>query len=101
MAATGGSAASGWRIERRGEVVAPAAVVGRVVRDDFRESSLSLSSNPFAPADLTVVAKGDILRHEASPVSPMPPGLIDTFSKEEIFHLLDLLETGGTLEGNR
>jgi putative heme-binding domain-containing protein len=67
------------------------SVVGRVVRDDFRESTISISSNPFAPGDLTVIAKGDIVAHESSPISPMPPGLLDSFSKEEVSQLLDFL----------
>ena len=70
-------------------------VVGRVVRDDFRESTISISSNPFAPADLTVIAKQDIASHEPSPASPMPPGLLDAFSKDEIFQLLDFLANAG------
>ena len=67
-------------------------VAGRVVRDDFRESTISISANPFAPAELTLVPKGDIASSEPSPVSPMPPGLLDGFSKDEIFQLLDFLD---------
>jgi len=67
-------------------------VAGRVVRDDFRESSLSISSDPFAPTVLTVVSKSDIASSQPSPVSPMPPGLLDGFSREEIFQLLEFLE---------
>jgi putative heme-binding domain-containing protein len=68
-------------------------VAGRVVRDDFRESTIAISRNPFAPSDLTVISKKDIASSEPSPVSPMPPGLIDTFSREEILQLLDHLDS--------
>ncbi|MGI9244616.1 MAG: c-type cytochrome, partial [Verrucomicrobiales bacterium] len=67
-------------------------VAGRVVRDDFRKSSLSISSDPFAPTVLTVVSKADIAHSERSLVSPMPPGLLDQFSKDEVFQLLDFLQ---------
>ncbi len=65
--------------------------MGRVVRDDFRESTISISANPFAPAVLNDIAKGDIVSHEPSAISPMPPGLLDTFSREEVHQLLDFL----------
>ena len=70
-------------------------VVGRVVRDDFRASTISISPNPFAPTELTVVKKGEIVSSEPSPVSPMPPGLLDGFTEEEINHLLDFLQGAG------
>jgi hypothetical protein len=63
-----------------------------VVRDDFRESTISISANPFAPSELTVVPKAEIASSKPSPVSPMPPGLLDGFSRDEIFQLLDFLE---------
>ncbi len=69
-----------------------AIVAGRVVRDDFRESSISISSDPFAPTVLTVISKNDIASSQPSPVSSMPPGLLDGFSREEVFQLLDFLE---------
>ena len=70
-------------------------VAGRVVRDDIRKSTISLSPNPFAPDELTVVAKKDIKAHQVAPGSPMPPGLLDTFSRDDVLHLLAFLESGG------
>ena len=71
-------------------------IAGRVVRDDIRNSTISLSTNPFAPDQLTVVSKKDIRSHEIAPGSPMPPNLLDSLTKEEVFHLLAFLEAGGT-----
>ena len=71
-------------------------VTGRVAFDDFRKSLLSIASNPFAPDDLTEVSKTDIESFEESPVSPMPPALLDTLSKDEILDLLVWMESGGT-----
>ena len=70
-------------------------VVGRVVRDDFRKSTVSLVANPFAPDELTIVSKKEIGSHEVSPASPMPPGLLDSLSREEVDQLLAFIEHGG------
>jgi putative heme-binding domain-containing protein len=70
-------------------------VAGQLVRDDRRASTISLASSPFAPKQLTVVSKHDISSSARSPVSPMPPGLLDTLTREEIEHLLAFLQAGG------
>lgn len=66
-------------------------VAGQLVRDDRRDSRISLAPNPFAPDQLTVVSKHDIVKSERSPVSPMPPGLLDGFTREEIEQLIGYL----------
>jgi putative heme-binding domain-containing protein len=70
-------------------------VQGRIVQNDFRESKLSLSTNPFAPSDLVTLPKSEIRSWEESPVSPMPPALIDTLTRAEIHDLLGFLLSGG------
>ncbi|MCP5551503.1 MAG: PQQ-dependent sugar dehydrogenase [Akkermansiaceae bacterium] len=70
-------------------------IQGRIVQNDFRESKLSLSTNPFAPAELVVIPKSEIQGWEESPISPMPPALLDTLTKEEIGDLLAFLLSGG------
>lgn len=70
-------------------------VQGRIVRDDFRESKLILATNPFRPADLVTLPKAEIRSWEESPVSPMPPALLDTLEKREIEALLVFLMSGG------
>lgn len=70
-------------------------VMGRIVQNDFRESKLTLATNPFAPAELLTIPKAEIKTWEESPVSPMPPALLDTLTAEEVEDLLGFLLTGG------
>ncbi len=66
-------------------------VLGRLIRDDIRASELYVAKNPFAPNELTKVAKSEIEAYEPSPVSPMPPSLVDRLSREEILDLVAFL----------
>ena len=69
-------------------------VSGRIVGDDFRQSLLTLGTNPFDPSERQQVAKGDIAKSEESAVSPMPTGLLDTLSREQVLDLLAWLVAG-------
>ncbi len=69
---------------------------GRVALDDFRKSTIYLSTNPFLPDDLTEIPKDTIESLEESPVSPMPPALLNTLTKEDILDLLEWISLGGT-----
>ena len=73
-------------------------VMGRIVQNDFRESKLTLTTNPFVPSELVTIPKGEIRSWEESPVSPMPPALLDTLTREEIEDLLGFLLAGGKTE---
>ena len=73
-------------------------VQGRIVQDDFRASTLTLSTNPFAPSDLVTIPKAEIRTWEESPVSPMPPALLDSLTKEEINDLLGFMLSGGRVD---
>lgn len=70
-------------------------VQGRIVQNDFRQSLLTLATNPFAPAELLSIPKSEIASWEESPVSPMPPALLDSLSREEIRDLVAFLMSGG------
>lgn len=70
-------------------------VLGRIVQNDFRASTLTLSTNPFAPSEIVIIPKAEIRSWEESPVSPMPPALLDSLTKEEINDLLGFLLSGG------
>lgn len=70
-------------------------VVGRIVGHDFRESILSVSQNPFNPGELIEIPKSAIASYEESPVSPMPPGLLNTLNREEVLDLIAWLESDG------
>ena len=54
-----------------------------------------LATNPFAPAESVTLAKSDIKHWEPSPVSPMPPALLDTLTRAEIEDLLAFILSGG------
>jgi putative heme-binding domain-containing protein len=73
-------------------------VMGRIVQNDFRESKLTLTTNPFVPSELVTIPKGEIRSWEESPVSPMPPALLDTLTREEIEDLLGFLLAGGKVD---
>jgi putative heme-binding domain-containing protein len=73
-------------------------VLGRIVQNDFRASTLTLSTNPFAPSELVTIPKSEIRSWEESPVSPMPPALLDSLTKEEINDLLGFLISGGHVD---
>ena len=63
-------------------------VSGRIIGDDFRQSLLTLAQNPFDPGERRQIAKGVISKSEAMPVSPMPTGLLDTLTREDVFDLM-------------
>ena len=66
-------------------------IMGRQIDDT--PTKIALAENPFT-SDRTEIAKADIKSRELSPISPMPPALLNLFSKEEIIDLLTYLETG-------
>ena len=70
-------------------------LVGRVVRNDFRKSIVTVATNPFDLWQFNEVAKRDIASSAVSDISPMPPGLLDTLTREEIDDLIAYLEAGG------
>lgn len=68
---------------------------GRIIRDDFRESKLVLAPRADAPSELISIAKSEIEAWHESPQSPMPNGLLDTLTREEIEDLLAFILRGG------
>ena len=75
------------------------SVTGRLLRDDFRESTLHLSTDPFDPTKLTPVSKERIVRLTESEISPMPPSLVSSFEKEEVLTLVQWLVQGPKVRG--
>ncbi len=70
-------------------------IVGRLVRrGDYRKPVLRLAPNPLDADRVVEVPKKRIRSHRRLPVSPMPEGLLDTLTKEEILDLLAYLEAG-------
>ncbi|MGA0871683.1 MAG: family 16 glycoside hydrolase [Phycisphaerales bacterium] len=66
-------------------------VIGRIVRDD---DVVELIVDPYTGQTTKVAAK-DIVAREASPVSPMPMGLLSTLELEQILDLVAYIESGG------
>ncbi|MFM7039782.1 MAG: c-type cytochrome [Planctomycetaceae bacterium] len=74
------------------ETKAGLVVTGRVVEET--EEKVVLRPNPLAAGTVTV-AKSEIESRELSKTSPMPTGLLNTFSREEVLDLLAYLESPG------
>jgi len=69
-------------------------VLGRLMRDDFRGSTLHFSTNPFDASEQVTVPKSEIASMKESEVSPMPTHLLSTFTKEEVVSLIQWLVSG-------
>jgi putative heme-binding domain-containing protein len=68
-------------------------ITGRAVTGD--ETSLIVSTDPLAFDQFVRVPLAEIAEQKASTVSPMPTGLVNTLTTEEIFDLLAYLESDG------
>ena len=66
---------------------------GRIVSDDAK--TIVLAINPVDPDQRRRINKADIASQRVSEVSPMPGGLIDTLTREEVMDLLAWIESGG------
>jgi len=71
-----------------------ATLSGAVAPADFRLPVLRLASDPLAPERLVDIRKDDIVSYVESEISPMPPGLLDRLTREEILDLLAYIEAG-------
>ena len=73
-------------------------LIGRIIQSgDFRSASLRIVSDPLRPDQFTEIAKRDIESHSTVPTSPMPAGLLDTLTKDEIVDLITFIESGGAV----
>ena len=69
--------------------------VGRMVTEgDFRSEKLLLNVDPLRPANLVEIDKKQIVETRMTTTSPMPEGLLDPFTIDEIRDLLAFLESG-------
>ncbi len=68
------------------------ALSGTIEREDG--SSVVVRTSPLA-GQTTSLRKTEIIRREVSPISPMPPGLLNVLSENQILDLLAFLESGG------
>ncbi len=66
---------------------------GRLV--DESADQLVLVPNPLEPEKRVEVRKSDVTQRSFSKTSPMPAGLVDSLSKEDILDLVLFLESAG------
>ncbi len=68
-------------------------VVGQLAGGD--KEQLYFSTNPLEPAQITRIRRDSIETRQASFVSSMPMGLLNTLTEEEILDLMAWVESGG------
>jgi putative heme-binding domain-containing protein len=66
---------------------------------DYRSPLLRIATDPFKPWKCVEIAKTQVDTYLPSPVSPMPGGLLDTFTAAEILDLLAFLEAPAVQDG--
>jgi len=66
---------------------------GVIVRED--EKAYYVATNLLTPNSLTTILKDDVDDMVPSKVSPMPNGLLDVLTKQEIYDLVSYLQAGG------
>ena len=67
-------------------------ISGQVVTGgDYRSSELKVATDPLDLTKVVVIAKKEIQQHRPSNTSPMPEGLLDTLTAEEVEDLLAFL----------
>ncbi|MBL9115877.1 MAG: c-type cytochrome [Verrucomicrobiaceae bacterium] len=68
-------------------------VIGRVMGEEG--GKLNVSSNPFAPQDLTSIPASEVASKKPYTISMMPPGLINALSQDELLDLVAYVMSGG------
>jgi hypothetical protein len=67
-------------------------VIGRIVDED--DDQLAVQPNPLS-SERVVIKKSEIAERRPSKISPMPDGLVNLLSQEEILDLLAYIESTG------
>jgi putative heme-binding domain-containing protein len=67
-----------------------------VMSGDYRAEKLRIATDPLRPSLVVELDKKEIEVHRLAPTSPMPTGLLDTFTREEIADLLAYLVGGAS-----
>ena len=68
-------------------------ITGVIVKED--EQSYQVATNLLTPNTLTMIRKADVDEKIASTLSPMPTGLLNVLTKEEILELHAFVASGG------
>jgi putative heme-binding domain-containing protein len=72
-------------------------LTGRLVPGDYRSTQLQIVPSLLEPEKVVSVAKAEIAARHVAAVSPMPTGLIDVLTREEIADLLAYLAAAGRI----
>ncbi|MEL6922432.1 MAG: c-type cytochrome [Bacteroidota bacterium] len=70
--------------------------IGRIASE--KDDVVKVVINPYNPSYTVDLAKADITSRELSPVSPMPPSLLNRLNEDEIVHLFAYLLSGADEE---
>ena len=71
-------------------------VVGRILEET--DDKVVVMVNPLEPDKKTTIKKSDIAKRGPSKLSPMPEGLVNVLTKDEILDLIAYMESGGKKE---
>lgn len=70
-------------------------IIGRpVMSGDYRAEKLRIAIDPLRPSVIVELDKKEIELHRLATTSPMPDGLLDRFTREEVRDLLAYLQAG-------
>lgn len=69
-------------------------ITGRIAPGDYRAPDLEIIPNLLEPQKTIKFPKVDVVSRVASPTSPMPAGLVDTLTQDEILDLVAYLVAG-------
>lgn len=69
---------------------------GRILSEN--DSVITIMQNPYSTTFTTQLAKGEVVSQSISPVSPMPPGLLNRLNAQEVLDLFAYLLSGGDPE---
>ncbi len=68
-------------------------LTGRLLEET--DDKLVLMVNPLEPDKKTTIKKSEVTKREPSKLSPMPEGLVNILSKDDILDLIAYMESGG------
>ncbi|RLS55520.1 MAG: hypothetical protein DWH91_09005 [Planctomycetota bacterium] len=69
--------------------------IGRIIPEgDYRKETIRLATDPLDINKFVEIDKKEIAEHKSVPTSPMPSGLLDSLTMEEIRDLLAYLASG-------
>ncbi len=68
-------------------------IAGKVISE--KGEVITIAPNPYMTSYTVEIPKADIVKRDISPISPMPPGLLNRLNKDEIEDLYRYLLSGG------